>query len=138
MAWFQSLQADDIDAINQYVTSTPIRTPAAQTLRDQWIKWIDTRSSYDRNFDRATFDAARNKRFDFELANALSEEEREQIRRVRAEGLSAEEMQGEADRRMTGGRYTEASPASAGTLIGIGVGVALASALGGAWLARRR
>lgn len=138
MSWFQSLQADDIDAINRYVTSTPIRTPAASALRDQWIQWIDTRSAYDRNFDRPTFDAARNKRFDFEIANALTEAEREQIRHVRAEGLSSEEMQGEPDRRTTGGRYTEAAPSSWGGLIGAGVGIALASAIGGAYLARRR
>jgi hypothetical protein len=137
MAWFQSLQADNLDAINRFVVGTVIKTPAAQQLRDEWIQWFDTRTSYDLNFDRPTYDAARNRKLAFELANATSDAEREQIKLVAQTGMSSEEMQGEADRRQTGGHYTEASPAS--PFVGLAwLAVAIGgAAAAGAFLARR-
>lgn len=137
-AWLQSIQADNLDAINRYVVGATIHTPAAQQLRDAWILWFDTRSTYNRNFDRPTYDEARNRKLAFSLANATSEAEREQIRLVAQQGLSSEEMEGEADRRQSGGHYTEASPAS--PLVGLawlGISIVGAAAVG-AYLARRR
>lgn len=138
MALFQTLQADDIDAINRFITSAPIQTEGARKLRDEWIQWIDTRSAAQRNFDRPTFDEARNRRLSFELANALTDAERAEIQRVAAEGLTSEQMQGEADRRQTGGHFSGASAGGWGSLFGWGLGIAAVGFLGGAYLARRR
>lgn len=138
MALFQTLQADDIDAINRFITSAPIQTEGARKLRDEWIQWVDTRSAAQRNFDRPTFDEARNRRLAFELANALTDAERAEIQRVAAEGLTSEQMQGEADRRQTGGHFSGASPEGWGSLLGWGLGIAAVGFLGGAFVARRR
>lgn len=140
MSWFATLQADDLDALNKYVTGTPIRTPQAQALRDQWIAWFDGLSYSQRSFDRPTYDTARNKKLDFNLANATSEAERAEIRKIASEGLSSEEMQGEADRRMTGGTYS-GKDGGIGIAPGFGsaaLGTALLAAFaGGAYLARK-
>ncbi len=134
----QTLQADNLDAINRFVVGTTIKTPLASPLRDEWIQWFDTRSAYQRNFDRVTYDQARNRKLAFELANATSEAERAQIMLVATTGLSSEEMQSEADRRQSGGHYSEAAPTS--PLVGLawlGVSIVGAAAIG-AYLGRRR
>ena len=131
MPWFQSLQADDLDAINRFISGATIRTPAAQALRDQWITWFDTRSSWEKQFDRVTFDEARNKRLDFQLANSLTDAEKAEVRRQASEGISSEQAQGAADRRQTGGTYSgKASSWGSGlALVGLSiVGSAVATA----------
>lgn len=106
------LQADDLDAINRYIADSKPRTPAAVTLRDSWIKWFDSLSWGDRYFDRATLDKARNRRLEWDLANALSDAERATILERAKTGISVEEAQGEPDRRDASGYFSEISPAS--------------------------
>lgn len=106
------LQAEDIDAINAYVMSQPLNTPAAVAARDAWILWLDGTSLTDRYLDRATLDHARNLRLGFELANATSDAERAAIMARATTGMSAEEMQGSSDRRNSSGEYSEIAPAS--------------------------
>lgn len=138
MSWFQSLQADDLDAINRYVTGTPVRTPQAQQAVNGWIEWFDTRSAWQKQFDRVTFDEARNRRLAFELANATTDAERADVQRRANEGLSAEEMQSEADRRQSGGHYSEKAPEGWSPTLGLFGLAIVASAAGTAYLLRRR
>jgi hypothetical protein len=105
-------QADDISAIDRYITTAPIVTPAAQAAKEAWIQWNDGVSFYDRTFDRATYDHARNLRLAFQLANATTDAERGQVLDVALHGMSAEQSQGEADRRDSTGHYSEKSPGS--------------------------
>ena len=106
------LQSEDLAAIDRYITSAPVNTPAAQAARDAWIRWNDGVSWYDRNFDRATLDHARNARLAFELANATTEAERADIMARALTGLSLEQVQGEPDRRDKEGRYSGVTPGS--------------------------
>ncbi len=105
-------QAEDIDAINRYIIETPVRTPAAQAARDTWILWHDATGAWERNTSRPAFDHARNLRLAFELANATTDAERGQILETAMSGLSAEQMQGQPDRRATDGSYSEIGESS--------------------------
>lgn len=106
------LQTDDIAAIDAYITSTAPKTPAAVAAKDAWIRWNDGLSLYDRTFDRAALDHARNARLAFELANATTDEERAAILDRALHGISVEQAQGEPDRRSSSGTYSEISPGS--------------------------
>lgn len=104
------LQSDDIAAIDRYITSAPIATTGGQAAKDAWIRWNDGVSWYDRNFDRAALDHARNARLAFEFANATSDAERATILNRALTGVSSEQAQGEPDRRNSEGQYSEISP----------------------------
>ncbi len=106
------LQSDDIGAIDRYITTAPIATPAGQAAKDAWIRWNDGVSFYDRNFDRATYDHARNLKLAFNLANATTDAERAQILDVALSGMSTEQAQDEPDRRDSSGHYSEVSPST--------------------------
>lgn len=137
MSFFQSLQADDLDAINRFIASAAIHTTAGQTERNGWIEWYDTRSSWQKNFDRVTFDQARNRRLAFELANATTDAERADIQRVANEGLSSEQAQGEPDRRQSGGGYTAKDADAWGGLLVFALGIVGSAGLTAYFMRRR-
>lgn len=130
-------QAGDIDAINRYITTVEIRTPAAQAARDAWILWHDGTTVYDRYLDRATYDRARNARLAFDLANATTDAERAAIMNRALTGLSGEQLQGQPDRRTSGGTYSEKSPVGVGSRIALAaIGVVSLAAIAKRWLMR--
>lgn len=136
-------QIEDIDAISRYITSQPIRTDTARQLKDDWIRWRDGLSFWDRNFDGSTYDLARNKKLAFDRANAVTAQQKQAVETVAKTGLSTEQMQGKEDRRTSTGEYaiqpkpiipTEYKVAIA--VVGAGAVLLFAHALPGALLSR--
>ena len=107
-----TLQADDIAAIDRYIMTTPLRTPAAQAARDAWVLWHDSTGSYDRWFSRPALDHARNMRLAFQLANATTDAERAEVLDTALRGQSVEQSSGEPDRRNQSGEYSEIGESS--------------------------
>lgn len=97
---------DDLEAINRYMTSTPIKTSDAAELHDDWIKWWDTLSWTDKHFED-TYDEARNRRNAFNMANAVTPRARSAAEDTIKNGLSTEELAGGTDRRLSTGEYSE-------------------------------
>lgn len=123
-------QYADLEAINRYMVSTPRKTKKANQLHDEWLKWWEGITWYEKAWDKNTFDVARNMRNNFNLANTVTREEKEHVQQVIGSGLSNEEMTGGTDRRLSTGMYTE-------NLISTSSKVAIASVVGGgliAWL----
>lgn len=101
-------QSDDIDAITQYITvDTPAKTDAARAKQDEYKTWIDTVSWYNKNYDRPTYDHARNLRNEFNEANATTPAEQQAVQQVETTGLTTEETQGAGRRVSSGGRFSE-------------------------------
>lgn len=122
------LQADDIDAINRYIVYTDVRTKDGAKVKDEWIRWHDSLSWWSKNMDSATYDEARNKRNRFNLANATSKAEQNQIKDVQQTGLSTEEMQGGTRRVLSSGQYETPDEPIIPTSFKLGVGVTLLTA----------
>lgn len=93
---------DDIDAIRKYFDQTPINNPVAQPIKDEFVRWYDSLTWYDKT-QQATFDLARNQRNRFNLANARTPDELETVKTVIAQGTSEEQLQGLPDRRLADG-----------------------------------
>lgn len=103
-------QAEDLDAVNQYITTTEIKTDAARKLHDDWVKWFNDLSYYNKNISSSTWDEARNRRAAFNLANATSESEKAQVHEVITTGVSTEQAKGQADKRLSSGLYDVSKP----------------------------
>ncbi len=127
------LQADDIAAIDRYILTTPIKTPAGQAARDGWILWHDATGSYDRWFSRPALDHARNLRLAFQLANSTTDAERAAVLDTALHGQSVEQSSGAPDRRNQSGEYSEIGESSLLTRAAL----AVVSVLGLVALARR-
>lgn len=103
-------QAEDMDAINVYFHTQPVKTPAAQKLKDQWIINWDKISWWDKNFYGPVYDWARNRRNEFDTANATTPAEQAKVVERQKTGVSTEEMQGLPDRRLSSGQYVDPPP----------------------------
>lgn len=125
------LQADDIDAINRYVVYAKVNTKDAGKVKDEWIKWHDSLGWWDRNMSPEVYDKARNLRNKFNLANATSAKEKEEIRNVQQTGLSTEEMQGGTRRILSTGTYETPDEPIIPSSFKLGVGVTLGTLLAG-------
>lgn len=125
------LQADDIDAINRYIVYAKVNTKEAGKIKDEWIKWHDSLGWWDRNMAPEIYDKARNLRNKFNLANATSAKEKEEIRQVQQTGLSTEEMQGGTRRILSTGQYETEDEPIIPTSFKLGVGVTLGTLLAG-------
>lgn len=100
--------AANIDAINRYITEATIKTTAGAKARDAWILWHDKLGWYDQSFpSQQVYDQARNLRNDFNIANAVSIQEKKDIKQQQQAGLTSEELRGEASRRLSTGDYLE-------------------------------
>lgn len=126
----QSDDAANVAAINEYIMTQPINTPASAAVKDEWLKWHDTLGWYQQQFTSTdNYDAARNLRNKFNEANATTAEEKAQVKYIQQTGLSSEELRGETDRRTSDGGYLDHPPESepwiptktkiAGVLIGL-------------------
>lgn len=130
--------SEDIAAINQYMQSQPVNTPAAAKVKDQWVKFHEGGAGSAWFPSQSVYDEARNIRNAFNLANARNAEEKAQVERVMTSGLTTEELKGEARRTTAEGNYVVSPPAPppsdpwlpTKTKIAIGVGAAALIALG--------
>lgn len=123
-------QGEDMEAIDWYFYDTEAKTSAARDLKDDWIVWYDGLDWWDRNYDQSTYDEARERRDAFNLANATTAAEREQVEQVIETGMTTEEMQGGTSRKTSGGTYGAEEPLlSTKTKIIIGAVI-----LGGAYI----
>lgn len=130
-------QDQDIDAITQYITVTrKPKTVAAIAKQDEYKKWIDTVSWWNKNYDRPTYDHARNLRNEFDELDAVTPAEKAAVALVHKTGLTTEEMEGGASRVSSEGRFSEQEaptpslPSWAKWSIAGAVGVGILYALG--------
>lgn len=100
-------QSEDLDAINMFFSTSVAVTPEAIKIKDSFIKWFSQLSFWERNLDGNTYDIARNRRNEFNLANAKTPEEKAQAQNIIKQGMSSEQQQGEADRRLSSGMLPE-------------------------------
>ena len=90
------------DAIQAYFVATAAVTAEAQRIKDDFLRWYDELTWIGKGL-QSNFDLARNQRNRFNLANATTPEETQQVQTVITTGLSAEELSGGTDRRLTNG-----------------------------------
>lgn len=96
------LLTDNLNAVNQYMHSTPVKTAQAAALLSDWARWWITTgdpSNYIFSIPDAVWDEARNRRLAFNLANATTQAEIDQVHAVATEGVSSEQAAGQQDRR---------------------------------------
>ena len=125
--------AANIVAINNYIAGASIKTAAGAKARDAWIRWHDALGWYDKSFPSLeVYDQARNLRNEFNLANAETPTEKKAVKVAQQEGLTSEELRGEASRRLSTGDYLEKEesepwlPTKTKIAIGVLAGIAIA------------
>ena len=121
-------QDEDIDAINEFFAREPIHTSEAAKIKDEWIKWHDDLGWYSKNYDSAAYDEARNIRNRFNIANAITAEDKAFVRTVQQTGFSTEEMQGGVKRVLSDGTYSTPNQPLIPTAFKVGVGATLLTA----------
>jgi len=121
-------QAEDIDTIAKYMSGTPYRTEAARKIQDEWKVWLDGVSWWDKNYDRPTYDHARNLRNSFNKANATTAAEAAAAEHVIKTGMTTETMTGGASRITSGGTFSEKDGGTVALPLWakFGIGVAIA------------
>lgn len=82
---------EDMDAINAYMNNTKAVTKDALAIKNDWFKWWDNLSWFDKQAGGA-YDDARAKRDAFNLANVTSNQERLNVERVQTTGLRTEDV----------------------------------------------
>lgn len=98
----------DMDAINVYMHSQPLNTAEATALFNDWVSWFDTLGWFSKNVDTSTYDIARNKRDAFNLANAISEEDKAAVQATMKTGQSTEVNDGNTSRKNSEGKFPTA------------------------------
>lgn len=102
----------DLDAINTYMHSQTLNNAESTALFNDWVSWYEGLGFMDLHYNSSeTYDTARNKRNAFNLANAVSDDERAQVQRVILDGQSSEQDAGQTDRRDASGNLPQAPPA---------------------------
>jgi hypothetical protein len=94
--------ADDMNAINDYMMASQPATPSAVTLKDNWVTWWNGLGMFS-NFGDANYDEARNRRNAYDLANATTAAQVAQVHAVMTGGQSTEQDSGVTDRRLSDG-----------------------------------
>lgn len=105
----------DLLALNEYMHRQTLNTAEGKSLASDWSRWWDTTgnpANYSLRIPPAVWDEARNRKLKFDLANAVSQKEKEHIINVATTGMSTEQMRGLPDRRdpTTGGYYVPPEP----------------------------
>ncbi len=121
-------QGDNIEAIERYIgEQEPARTAAAVAVRDQFLRYTSTLSSFERNFEQQAYDRVRNFKLDFNRANAITPAEKQAVEEQALRGLSTEQLEGKADRRTSDGSYvpppSSSSQIAAVAAVVLGAGV---------------
>ena len=102
-------QADDMAAIDAYMTSTLAVTSQATALKDQWRAWYDG-LNFLTILESDNYDNARNRRNAFNLANAVTAAAKAQVQDVIKTGQSTEQDEGQTDRRDSNGNLPDHPP----------------------------
>jgi hypothetical protein len=89
-------QAEDMTAIDEFMKRSAPVTPEATALRQSWLVWYPSLSWYQKSFDTDTRDEASTRRNKFNLANAKSQAEKDNVVRVITTGMDTNQMQGKA------------------------------------------
>jgi hypothetical protein len=103
-------QSEDLDAINEYISITPLVTPKATALKNDWVAWWNELSWYGKNVDSNAYNVARNKRDAFRKANVNTAAEAAQVHEVITHGLTTEQLNGLPDPRKADGTFYEQKP----------------------------
>lgn len=100
--------ARNIDAINTYIMTQPLKTSEAGIVRNEWLKFHEGLGWTGRNFPSVgDYDKARNIRNKFNDAQAVTAKEKEAVIDQRLQGLTSEELRGEIKRTTADGGYLE-------------------------------
>lgn len=114
-------QAEDMTAIDEFMKRSAPVTPEATALRQSWLVWYPSLSWYQKSFDAGTRDEASTRRNKFNLANAKTQAEKDNVVRVITTGMDTNQMQGKARKQTlpTGEVGTQIKkPTTAGVLTG--------------------
>lgn len=122
-ALFKSqLNRDDIEAIKAYFEHTPAKTPEAQNIAVHFRDWYSKLSTTGGYTDTA-FAQAKKFRDDYNLANAITHAEKQQVVNVQSTGLSREEAYGlEKDQKSLLDKLSTAAKWTGYGVAGAGVG----------------
>lgn len=102
-------QEQDMEALDAYMSTTPAVTPQAVALKNAWRAWYDDLSFIGRR-ESDNWDAARNRRNDFNRANAVTPAEKKVVEQVIKTGQTTEQAAGETDRRDSNGNLPTHPP----------------------------
>lgn len=97
-----TLLKDNLNTVNSYIHSQSIKTTEAGKIAGDWSRWWDSTGNpdnYTLKIPPEVWDEARNRKLKFDVANATSTAQKENIIRVAKTGMSSEQMQGQQDRR---------------------------------------
>lgn len=122
------LTSDDLEAIQKFFADSTAKTSAAIKIKDQFTKWYDDLYWYQKNY-QSNLDIARNYRNSYNLANAISDQEKQNVETVIKTGISREQAMGEADRRLASGMYPDHPEPFISDKVKIGGAIVLAIAL---------
>ena len=86
----------DMKAIDDYMRRTAPVTPEATALRSSWLTWYPSLSWWALNYDTGVRDEASTRRNKFNLANAQTKAEKDNVIRVITTGFDSNQMQGQA------------------------------------------
>lgn len=108
---FMEATSDDaanIAAINDYIMTQTLKTAEAGVIRNEWLKFHEGLGAWGRNFPSVgDYDTARNIRNRFNDAQAITPQEKIAAITQRTQGLTSEELRGEAKRTTAQGGYLE-------------------------------
>jgi hypothetical protein len=117
-----------MEALDAYMSATPAVTPQAVALKNAWRAWYDDLSFISRR-ESDNWDAARNRRNDFNRANAVTPAEKKQVEATIKTGQTTEQSAGETDRRDSNGNLPTHPPDVIPLEYKIAAGVVLVFAL---------
>jgi hypothetical protein len=110
-----TMTRDNLNTVNGYIHAQAIKTPEAGRIASDWSHWWDTTgnpTNYTLEIPPVVWDEARNRKLQFDLANAVTSHERDTVVHVATTGMSSEQMQGQPDRRdpVTGTYFVPPAP----------------------------
>lgn len=111
-----ALFKDDLNTLNRYMHEQPINNQEAGRIATDWSRWWDSTGNpdnYTLKIPPEVWDEARNRKLKFDLANAVSRTQQEQIINRAKTGMSTEQMRGQEDRRDPGLTLESASTTGA-------------------------
>lgn len=88
------MQSEDMAAIREYFVRANPQTEKAGKIKHGFIGWYDQLSWWDRSMSEDAYTEAKTRRNAYNLANAKTAEESEQVKFVIATGMTTKEMQG--------------------------------------------
>jgi hypothetical protein len=80
-------QSEDMEAVNVYMRTTPLVTPEAFQIKDSFIRWYDGLSWWDKSMNSDTWDNARTRRNQLNIANQPTQAKKDEIREVLARAV---------------------------------------------------